>query len=198
MKKRTIVLVDDDRNILDSLARILWQKDYKLVKCENAMEAWDFINSENGEADVIISDNKMPHIYGTELLIAIRKKYPNIIRIMLTGQSDIEDAKKAINEGKVYRFLTKPCDSDELILIIKHSLAIRDLFLENKRLLEQMKAIKTFEEDVPGIEQLETDNEGRIIIEEHDYITFDDFMKQYIEIIPIKESRKLSTKTILK
>lgn len=186
MKMRKILLVDDDKCMLDSLARILDRDNYELTKCENAVDAWRFVNSKKGELDLIISDNKMPNKAGTDLLVAMRKRYPNIVRIMLTGQSDVDDAKKAINEGEVYRFLTKPIDPYEIELIVKHALAHKDLWLDNQRLSEKIKkqetAIDSLEKEHSGISKMNRDEKGRIIIDETDYQeTLDDFMKQYFK-----------------
>ncbi len=72
-------------------------------------------------------------------MIVIGMRYPNIVRIMLTGNSSLEDAQKAINKGKVYKFLTKPCNVDELKLVIRHALAHKDLWSQNRKLIEKLK-----------------------------------------------------------
>ena len=183
MKARRIMLVDDDRNVLESLARVLRRDDYEFLKFEDARSAWKFLRDCDGNVDIIISDNKMPHAQGTDLLIEMRRMYPNVIRIMLTGQSSVEDARKATLAGKVYRFLTKPCDPDELRLIITHALAHKDLWDENRRLKEQIakKAISegASPEHSQAVHDVKRDDDGRVVIDEDDSSSLDDFMKKY-------------------
>lgn len=186
MKKRKIVLVDDDVNMLDSMWRILSGDEYELFKFDNPLKAIDLIDHLNGNVDVVISDNKMPYLKGTDLLISLRKKYPNIIRIMLTGQSDMTDAQSAINEGKVYRFFIKPVDPYEIQLVVKHALAHRDLWLDNKRLLEKVKkqdaTIESLEKEHPGITKVTRDKYGNIILNEKFYTkSFDEYMKWHVK-----------------
>ena len=183
MKKRKIVLVDDDTNILDSLERVLMCDEYEILKCDDPVKAGDLIDSRSGNVDVMISDNKMPGIKGTDVLISLRNKYPNVIRIMLTGQSDLADAQSAINEGEVYRFLIKPVNPYEMELVVKRALAHRDLWLDNKRLLEKVKeqdvAIKSLETEYPGITKVTRDEDGNILINEtYCGESFDDYIKQ--------------------
>jgi len=175
--------VDDDANILDSIERVLFNDDYEITKFTNPIEAFEMISKSNGDIDLVISDNKMPQIKGVDFLISLRKKYPDIIRIMLTGESDLQDAQYAINDGKVYRFLIKPVDPYELELLIKRALAHKDLWLNNKKLLEKVKAqeltISSLEKDYPGISKIDQETDGAIMIADEDLRTsFDEYMKK--------------------
>lgn len=181
---RTILLVDDDKNILDSLARILTHDDYNIVKCTNALDAWKFVNDENGVLDLVISDNKMPDTGGMDFLVAMRTRYPDVIRIMLTGDANLEDAKRAINEGEVYRFLSKPVDPLSIELIVRHALAHKDLWHANqilaKKVKQQEQIIQALEKEQPGITHVEKDEDGNVIINATYFCdSFDDFMKRY-------------------
>jgi len=180
--KRKIFLVDDDAHILDSIERVLYCDDYEITKFTNPVEALEIISKLDGEIDLVISDNKMPQIKGIDFLISIRKKHPDIIRIMLTGESDLQDAQSAINDGKVYRFLIKPVDPYELELIVKRALAHKDLWLNNKKLLDKIKAqeqtIASLEKNYPGISKVEKEDDGAITISDEDLKTsFDEYMK---------------------
>jgi len=182
MKKRKIVLVDDEPHILDSLTRVLRKGDYEIFKCQSALEAWNVINTNEGQIDLIISDNKMPQVGGVDLLVEIKNKYPDIIRIMLTGQSSLADAQKAINEGEIYKFLSKPCSGEEMAVVVKHALAHRDLWLENQRLLKQVRkqetVIETIKAQNPQIAMEGQDEDGSFVIDDEG-LSFDDFMKRY-------------------
>jgi len=184
MVKRTIVLVDDDTNLLASVERVLACDAYEIFTFDNPVDAGGLIDSLKGDVDLVISDNKMPRLKGTEFLIGLRQEYPDIIRIMMTGESDIKDAQCAINEGEVYRFLMKPVDPYELELVVKRALAHKDLFFANKKLAEkvtkQEAMLETLEKEHPGITQVTRDEEGTVILSEtYYYKSFDEYMKKH-------------------
>ncbi len=133
MSNRKIMLVDDDVNILNSLERVLHSESYDLIKCERAMEAWDLLNQLNGEVDVIVSDNMMPDADGIVLLKMARRKYPNVVRIMLTGESTLADAEEAINSAEVYKFLNKPCKVDKFKTVLEEAINYRDFLVSRDK-----------------------------------------------------------------
>lgn len=116
----TIVLVDDEPRLLAGIRRRL-SNDFNIVTFERGAEAVEYLSGPN-DAKVIVADMQMPEMNGIELLKAVRDIAPNIRRLMLTGNSDQETAMAAINEGKVFRFIRKPCETDELITIINQAL----------------------------------------------------------------------------
>lgn len=180
MMTRKIVLVDDEKNVLSGLYRTLDRQDYNIKMFTNAERALEYIDEEPGDIDIIISDNKMPEIEGTDFLIRIKEKYPNIIRIMLTGNSSLEDAKKAIEDGKVYKFLTKPTDSDELKCIIRLALAHKDLWSQNRKLIEQLEKKDAELSNMKGKDTLNPDNQSFIIDTNKDE-NLDDFLRKYFD-----------------
>lgn len=119
---------------------------------------------------MIISDEKMPGMSGTELLTIARKKYPETIRTILTGHANLKSALRAINEGEVYRFFTKPCNLLDLTVTIRQALQQKELLKENQRLLDivrkQSLSIKAMEKRYPGISKVKRDLGGAIIIDE--------------------------------
>lgn len=120
-KTAKVLLVDDEENILRSLQRILRREPWELTTATSGEEALAIL--ANDKFDVIISDARMPGMDGPTLLAEIRKKYPWTIRILLTGYADINSTVKAINDGQIYRYISKPWDDDELRLIIRQALA---------------------------------------------------------------------------
>ena len=110
---------------------------------------------------------------GAELLTIIQQKYPLTVRIMLTGQADIQTAAKAINEGKIYRFLIKPCYED-LAVTIRQALQQRELMVESNKLLklaqQQAEFIDEITESIPHINGFSNFPDG----EENDYSPTDD------------------------
>jgi len=168
MTKRKIMLVDDEEFVLTSLTRSLRREGYELISFTAAADALDYLNENY--VDAIISDHRMPNMTGLEFLIRVRKKYPNIIRILLTGYADMEVAIRAVNEGKLYRFLTKPWNDEELKVTLVNAMQVRDLLLRNEELLKKIKKqesyIKSLEAEHPGIGHVERDKDGAIIIDD--------------------------------
>jgi response regulator RpfG family c-di-GMP phosphodiesterase len=112
----TVLLVDDEENILRSLRRELLDIPYSLLTASSAAEALTLMHAH--AVSVIISDQRMPGISGTELLAIVREKYPDTVRILLTAYSDMQDILDAINRSNIYKFIQKPWKSDELKNII--------------------------------------------------------------------------------
>jgi DNA-binding NtrC family response regulator len=123
MKPR-ILLVDDDPHVTAGLQRSLRKEPYEIFTAHSADEALQLL--EQQPVDVIVSDEKMPGMSGSELLARVHQSYPDIVRIILSGQASIEAALRAINEAEVYRFLTKPCNSADLTGAIEHGLEWRE------------------------------------------------------------------------
>ncbi len=110
--KRTLLLVDDERNILRALARTLRSTEYRILQATSGDEALDLLARE--EVHVIISDQRMPEMTGIELLRRVKDIYPDIVRIILSGYTELATVTNAINRGSIYRFLTKPWQEKEL------------------------------------------------------------------------------------
>ena len=117
--KPKILLVDDELDNLDLLYRTFY-RDYLVCRAENAAQALDILASE-GDIAVIISDQRMPRMSGTELLSVTATQYPDTIRIILTAYTDVEDLVDAINAGKVFKYVTKPWDPEELQAVVKQA-----------------------------------------------------------------------------
>lgn len=118
-----VLLVDDEENILRSLQRVLRREPWNLTTATSGEEALALL--ANDKFDLIISDARMPGMDGPTLLSEIRNKYPNTIRILLTGYADITSTVKAINDGQIYRYISKPWDDDELRVTIRQALAFQ-------------------------------------------------------------------------
>ncbi len=129
MSKPVILCVDDERMVLDSLRTQLaaeFGNAYTYEGAEDAEEALDVISEiydDEASVVVIISDWLMPGIKGDELLIRIHEKYPNVIKIMLTGQADEVAIERAIKEANLHRCLSKPWSEAELVATIKSGLS---------------------------------------------------------------------------
>lgn len=117
--KPKILVVDDELDNLDLLYRT-FHKEYKVLRAKSGLEALEILEKSE-EVAVIISDQRMPKMSGTEFLSLTAKQYPDTIRILLTGFTDVEDLVKAINSGKVFKYLTKPWSSEELKGLVKQA-----------------------------------------------------------------------------
>lgn len=115
-----VLLVDDEENILRSLQRVLRREPWQLTTASSGEDALALL--ANNKFDLIISDAGMD---GPTLLSEIRSQYPWTIRILLTGYADITSTVKAINDGQIYRYISKPWDDDELRLTIRQALAFQ-------------------------------------------------------------------------
>ncbi len=109
---RTLLIVDDEPNILTSLSRLLRREGYNILTAGSPAEAFEHL--ARNPVQVILSDQRMPEMSGTEFFARVRQLYPDTIRIVLTGYTDIESVTGAINRGAIYKFLTKPWDDDLL------------------------------------------------------------------------------------
>ncbi|MBH8561239.1 response regulator [Nostoc sp. CENA67] len=118
--KPKILVVDDEPDNLDLLYRTFY-RDYKVLRATSGPAALDLLAQE-GEVSVIISDQRMPIMSGTEFLSLTATQYPDIIRIILTGYTDVEDLVEAINAGKVFKYVTKPWEAEDLKAVVRQAL----------------------------------------------------------------------------
>jgi len=118
-KKPKILVVDDEPDNLDLLYRT-FHREFKVLRAESGPVALDILAKE-GEVAVIISDQRMPSMSGTEFLSLTATQYPDIIRIILTGYTDVGDLVEAINSGKVFKYVTKPWDDEELKAVVRQA-----------------------------------------------------------------------------
>ncbi|MCX7173234.1 MAG: EAL domain-containing protein [Proteobacteria bacterium] len=109
---RVLLLVDDEANILSALKRVLRRDDYQILTAASAEEGLELLARH--EVGVLLSDQRMPGMSGTEFLSQVKVMYPNIIRMILSGYTDVNSITDAINRGEVYKFLTKPWEDEPL------------------------------------------------------------------------------------
>jgi CheY-like chemotaxis protein len=130
-----LLLVDDEINVIDGLRRRL-QLDYQIFSATDGPSALRLLENE-GEMHVIMSDMRMPGMTGATLLAQTCQLYPDMVRMLLTGYSDLESAIKAINEGQIFRFLVKPCPGEALRTQLKAAVRQHQLIASERVLLEQ-------------------------------------------------------------
>ena len=130
-----ILFVDDDQRILDGYKRML----HGAFSIETASSGAEGLSSIHlfGPFAVVISDMRMPGLDGAEFLAKVRELAPHTVRIVLTGHGDLKRAIAAVNEGRIFRYLTKPCGRDELVNAIRLGLAQYHTNVEVSRVIKQ-------------------------------------------------------------
>ncbi len=172
MGRPKVLFVDDEPNVTSAMKRHLRKEPYDIICANAGGEALDILACQL--IDVVVSDEKMPRMTGTEFLARVYEEYPDIMRIMLTGHATLDTAIRGINEGHLWRFLTKPCNGDELAATIRQALQHKAMLSESRRLLEitrhQTRLLEDLERQTPGITDIELDLDGSIILEDVDDI----------------------------
>lgn len=168
MMESSILLVDDEPNVVAALTRALLDEPYSINTAQGGDEALQVMASRRFK--VIISDERMPGMAGAEFLSVVRERFPETVRIMLTGHASLEATMKAVNSGEIYRFFTKPWNDTELKLAIRSAIEKYDLEAENRRLLKtvrhQAAELRALEQRYPGITLIEKDEQGTVVLPE--------------------------------
>ncbi|MBI4665100.1 MAG: response regulator [Nitrospinae bacterium] len=134
VEKSTILLVDDEEKILAALRRLLSHAGYEVFTATGAEEAYKILRKE--KVELVISDLRMPSVNGIDFLNAVREKWPEIFRVLLTAYADTEATIESINKSHIYQFITKPWDDNEVLIVIRNALGRKQAERE-KRLLEE-------------------------------------------------------------
>src|SRR5215212_1116662 len=134
--RHTILVVDDEPDVVKSVKDLL-RLDYRVIGATSAAEGMEFLHKE--EVHVVMTDQRMPAMTGVEFLKHVRGEAPEAVRLLFTGYADIHAVIDAINQGNVYRYITKPWDPDELQTIIREACERYDLMVERKQLLAEVQ-----------------------------------------------------------
>lgn len=134
---RTLLLVDDEPNILSALKRLLRRDEYRILTADSGHEGLEIL--EKNRVDVIMSDQRMPIMTGVDFLRNAKKKYPDTVRIILSGYTELQYITDAINEGAIYKFLTKPWDDEQIRANIREAFHYKEMEDENRRLTLQVQ-----------------------------------------------------------
>jgi response regulator RpfG family c-di-GMP phosphodiesterase len=156
--RHTVLCVDDEKSILHSLKRLLRKEDYRLLMASSGEEGLKIL--KENDVQMVISDQRMPEMSGTEFLAAIKTKYPDVLRIILSGYTNVDAITESINEGHIYKFLLKPWNDQNLKLEIKQALEQYDLIQANKKLdekvIQQNNKLKEINENLENLVQERT------------------------------------------
>jgi signal transduction histidine kinase len=135
-EKHHFLIVDDNEGVLSSLKR-LFKKDYHLYLAPNAEEALGIL--ENSPIQLVMADHRMPKTTGLDFLKIVRKKHPQVVRILFTGYTDLDALISAINDGHLYRYIQKPFDPAELKLIISKASEYWSMSQERMQLINSLE-----------------------------------------------------------
>ena len=128
----TLLFVDDEPGILSSLRRLFRPHGYRILVAESG--ALGLAELEKTPVDLVISDMRMPEMDGATFLKAVRQRWPDTVRILLTGYADVTSTVAAINDGEIYRYVSKPWDDTEIVNTVREALERYRLKQENLRL----------------------------------------------------------------
>ena len=136
-KEIQVLFLDDEESILDGVQRLFIKEPYGIITTTHAEKAREILKKE--KIKVVVSDQRMPEIQGVKFLQEVKQHNPDVIRILFTGYTDFSAAEEAINVGEVYRFISKPWKTTELLSTIRQSIEHYDLVLETKTKTEELE-----------------------------------------------------------
>jgi len=161
-----VLFVDDEPNVLEGMKRAFRKEPYRIHTATSAAQALELL--QGLETAVVITDHKMPSMEGTEFLSIVKRRFPDTIRVMLTGEGSLETAIKVVNEGEIYRFFTKPCNEIELAIAIRQALQHRALVSKARLMLDTLRMqspyLDQLERENPGITKVARDDRGAVIV----------------------------------
>jgi two-component system probable response regulator PhcQ len=163
-----VLLVDDEPHVTEALKRALRREPYEFLTATSGEEGQRILDSRH--VDVVISDEQMPGMSGSDFLVIVRKRFPRTIRMILSGRASLEAVVRAINEGGVYRYFLKPCDPTDLLVTIRQALQHSRLEEQSRRLLREYQRQASLlvrlehEHDGSALLRVDTDEQGAVIV----------------------------------
>ncbi|WP_370263912.1 response regulator [Limnobacter sp.] len=136
---RNLLIVDDEDNVLRALVRLMRRDGYTLHIARSVREAFEILATR--PVEVVLSDQRMPEKNGTVFLSEVKEKYPHTVRLMLSGYTEVGAVTSAINEGAIYKFLTKPWDDEQLRANVREAFQRHDMESQNHRLHREIEEV---------------------------------------------------------
>ena len=151
MTTRSILYVDDEEDNL-TVFKSTFRREFTIYLAKSGAEGIEIL--KNNEIHIIITDQRMPEMTGIQFLESVNGVYPDCIRMILTGFSDVEAIIEAINKGKVFRYITKPWNKEELRMTINNAFENYELKVKNSKLIEDLtQANKNLEKELHDCSQ---------------------------------------------
>lgn len=166
-----ILFVDDEPLVTEGLRTALRREPFRILTANSAADALKQLGEQG--VDVVVSDERMPGMGGTDLLAEVRRRSPDTLRMLLTGQTSMDLVIRAVNEGKITHFFSKPCVPTELAQVVRQALRLRALEHdsakpEGQTAQQQTTVLRRLEIDYPGITEVRRDDAGVIILDDED------------------------------
>lgn len=139
-KRHTILAIDDEQNNLSLINRTL-RSDYDILLASSGEEALGIIEEHGSEISLIVSDQKMPIMEGTEFFKRISGEYPNIVKILLTGHSNVDILVDAINECHLFQYILKPFEPEQLCMIVENGIKKYELYSSKTQILQDLSEL---------------------------------------------------------
>lgn len=172
-----LLLVDDEPHVVAGLKTALRRHPFRVWTALSGAEALELLKRE--PIDVVISDERMPGMDGAELLREVRRRFPDTLRMLLTGQASLEEVIRAVNDGQITHYFAKPCSADEVARVVGQALRLREI--EGRSAVMARSGAATSSEDQrrrallrdleiahPGITDVQRDASGAVIIDDVD------------------------------
>lgn len=137
--KRNLLLVDDEENILSALTRVLRRDGYTILRAGSGAAGLELLAQH--PVGVIISDQRMPEMTGVEFLNRVKTRYPETVRIVLSGYTDLKSVADSVNHGAIFKFLTKPWDDEQLLAQVREAFQYHEMRQENARLSAELRDV---------------------------------------------------------
>jgi two-component system, probable response regulator PhcQ len=190
----SILLVDDEPHVTEALSRHL-SRHYQIFTSSSAAAAYGILAGQS--IDVVVSDERMPGESGSEFLASVRRRYPDSIRMILSGQASLEAAVRAINEGEVYRFFLKPCNPIDLLFTIQRALELKRLEKHSRELLRQFRRqaseLAALHGSQTGLLELNLDATGAILMEDEDPKgSVEDLLREMEQSLALNRARPIT------
>ena len=171
-----LMIVDDEENMLKALQRVCRnQKQWEIETFNDPQQALK--RARTTSFDLFLSDYRMPQMNGAQFLSETKQMQPEAMRLILSGQTDRAGLLSAINEAEIFRFIDKPWQDDELLVILHQALGYRDILLENRILANQVReqqkeldqrklALEKYKDKHPDLFKVEWAGDGSIMLDE--------------------------------
>ncbi len=137
-EQATILCVDDEKNVLKALRRLFHEEDYEILLAESGREGLAILEEHNN-VDLIVSDYRMPEMNGVDFLREVYTRWPDTVRIVLSGYADTAAVVEAVNLGHIYKFIPKPWNDEEVLSTIRSGLETKALRKQNDRLSQELQ-----------------------------------------------------------
>ncbi len=193
---QTVLFVDDDANLLAGVLRSLRSEPYRCMTATSGEQALELL--ETKAVDVVVSDEQMPGMGGLKLLTTVHQRHPEIVNVMLSGQASIGTVVRALNHGQIFRFLIKPCGTDELSASVRQALSHK-LVLDRCRMIlplfrRQAGILQTIEQKNPGtIRMIELEIGAREISKDSEDLTSAEEISERMDVVIRQADQRLGS-----